>query len=58
MDNGGEFKREFKDKLDDINIGMSDTIPYMPQSNSIAERSNGILKRIFYKPIFIQADQD
>ena len=47
MDNGGEFKRDFKDKLDDLNIGISNTIPYMPQSNSIVERSNGILKRIF-----------
>ena len=25
MDNGGEFKREFKDKLDELNIGISNT---------------------------------
>ena len=58
MDNGGEFKREFKDKLDELNIGVSNTIPYMPQSNSIVERSNGILKRIFNKLIFIHANQE
>ena len=58
MDNGGEFKREFKDKLDELNIRISNTIPYMLQSNSIVERSNGILKRIFNKLIFIHADQD
>jgi transposase InsO family protein len=58
MDNGGEFKREFKDKLDELNIGISNTIPYVPQSNSIVERSNGILKRIFNKLIFIHANQD
>ena len=58
MNNGGEFKREFRDELDEFNIGMSNTIPYMPQSNSIVERSDGILKRIFNKLIFIHADQD
>ena len=58
MDNGGEFKREFKDKLDELNIGVSNTIPYMPQSNSIVERSNGILKRISNKLIFIHANQE
>ena len=47
MDNGGEFKREFKEKLED-----------MTQSNSIVERSNGVLKRILNKLIFIHADQD
>jgi hypothetical protein len=46
MDNGGEFKREFKDTLEELNIGVSNTIPFMPQSNSIVDRSNGILKRI------------
>jgi hypothetical protein len=25
MDNGGEFKREFTNKLDDLNIGISNT---------------------------------
>jgi hypothetical protein len=30
----------------------------MPQSNSIVERSNTILKRIFNKLTFIHADQD
>jgi hypothetical protein len=58
MDNVGEFKREFKDKLDELNIGISNTFLYMPQSNSIVERSNGILKRIFNKLIFIDADQN
>jgi hypothetical protein len=58
MDNGGDFKREFKDKLDELNIGINNTIPYMHESNSIVERSNGILKRIFNKLIFIHADQD
>ena len=47
MDNGGEFKREFKEKLED-----------MTQSNSIVERSNSVLKRILNKLIFIHADQD
>ena len=58
MDNGGKFKREFKGKLEELNIGISNTIPYMPQSNSIVEHSNGILKRIFNKIIFIHAEQD
>ena len=58
MDNGGEFKGEFKAKLEELDIGISNTIPYMPQSNSLVERSNGIIKRIFNKLIFIHADQE
>jgi transposase InsO family protein len=63
MDNGGEFQREFKEKLDELNIGISNTIPFMPQINSIVERSNGILKRIFnnlmlYTPTKITVNGD
>jgi hypothetical protein len=58
MDNGGEFKREFIEELDELNIGISNTIPYIPQSNYIMECSNGIMKRIFNKPLFIRASQD
>jgi hypothetical protein len=58
MDNGGEFKREFKEKMKELNIGISNTIPYMPRSNSIVERSNGIIKIIFNKLKLIHADQD
>jgi hypothetical protein len=58
VDNGEEFKRNFKDKLEELNIEISNTILYMPQSNSIVERSSSILKRIFNRFIFIHADQD
>jgi hypothetical protein len=34
-DNSGEFKREFKDKLDELNIGISNTI-----SKQLCERSS------------------
>jgi hypothetical protein len=43
MNNGGEFKREFKEKLEELNTGVSNTVPYMPQSNSVVERLNGII---------------
>ena len=46
MDNGTEFFTEFKQILDDKKIGISKTIPYMPQSNSIVERANGVIKRL------------
>ena len=52
MDNGTEFFTEFKQILDDKKIGISKTIPYMPQSNSIVERANGVIKRIINKLIF------
>jgi len=45
MDNGTEFFTDFKQILDDKKIGISKTIPYMPQSNSIVERANGVIKR-------------
>jgi hypothetical protein len=44
--------------MEEFNIGISNTIPYMPQSNPFVERSNCIIKRIFNKLIFIHADQD
>ena len=43
MDNGTEFFTDFKKILDDKKIGISKTIPYMPQSNSIVERANGLV---------------
>jgi hypothetical protein len=55
MDNGGEFKRDFKEKPKDLNIRISNTIPCIPESNSIVERSNGIIKGIFKKLIFIHS---
>ena len=58
MDNGGEFKTAFKDRLIELNIGRSYTVPHTPQSNSIVERSNGIIKRIFNKLIYVHANQD
>jgi hypothetical protein len=45
MDNGTEFFTDFKAILNDKNIGISKTIPYMPQSNSIVER---IINKLIY----------
>ena len=58
MDNGTEFFTDFKNILDDKKIGISKTIPYMPQSNSIVERSNGVIKRIINKLIFNHMNED
>ena len=47
MNNGTEFFADFKQILDDKKIGISKTIPYMPQSNSIVEREQmGLLKEL------------
>ena len=35
MDNGTEFFTEFKQILDDKKIGISKTIPYMPQPTQL-----------------------
>ena len=51
MDNGTEFFTDFKRMLYDKKIGVSKTIPYMPQSISIVERANEVIKRIINKLI-------
>lgn len=58
MDNGTEFFQDFRRILEERNIGISKTIPYMPQSNSIVERANGVIKRIINKLIFNHANED
>ncbi len=58
MDNGTEFFTDFKQILDDKKIGISKTIPYMPQSNSIVERANGVIKRIINKLIYNHMNED
>ena len=45
-------------RKEDDKIKISKTILYMPQSNSIVERSNGIQKRILNKLIFVNGNQD
>ena len=57
-DNGAEFGEPFKQMLVNLDIGVSKTVPHTPQSNSIVERSNGILKRIFNKLIYIHGDEE
>jgi len=57
MDNGSEFKKEFMQAIRNEGIKINKTIPYMPQSNSIVERSNGIIKRIINKLIYIHDDK-
>jgi transposase InsO family protein len=49
MDNGTIFFTDYKQILDDKKNEISKTIPYMPQSNSIVERANGVIKRIINK---------
>jgi len=58
MDNGTDFFTDFKEILNDKNIGISKTIPYMPQSNSIVERANGVIKRIINKLIYNHMNED
>ena len=58
MDNGGEFTKEFADVLKERSIYISHTIPHMPQSNSIVERANGVIKRFIDKLIFVRANED
>jgi transposase InsO family protein len=58
QDNGSEFKDEFETILRNRNIRISKTIPYLPQSNGIIERSNGTLKRIINKLIFTRENGD
>ena len=58
MDNGTDFFTDFKQILDDKKIGISKTIPYMPQSNSIVERANGVIKRIINKLIYNHMNED
>ena len=58
FDNGSEFKNEFAATLKQENIRISNTIPYMPQSNSIVERFNGTIKRIINKLIFTHANKN
>jgi len=58
MDNGTDFFSDFKNILDDKKISISKTIPYMPQSNSIVERANGIIKRIINKLIYNHMNED
>jgi transposase InsO family protein len=58
MDNGTEFFTDFKRMLEDKRIGTSKTIPYMPQSNLIVERANGVIKRIINKLIFNHMNEE
>ena len=39
-------------------IGISKTIPYMLQSNTIVERANGVIKRIINKLIFNHMNEE
>jgi len=58
MDNGTDFFTDFKQILYDKKIGISKTIQYMPQSNSIVERANGVIKRIINKLIYNHMNED
>ena len=58
MDNGTIFFTDYKQILDDKKNEISKTIPYMPQSNSIVERANGVIKRIINKLIFNHMNED
>ena len=58
FDNGSEFKNEFAATLKQEDIRISNTIPYMPQSNSIVERFNGTIKRIINKLIFTHGNKN
>jgi hypothetical protein len=58
MDNGKKFFTDFKQILNDKNIGISKTIPYMPQSNSMVERANGVIQRIINKLIYNHMNED
>ena len=46
MHNGTDFFTDFKQILDDKIIGISKTIPYMPQSNNIVEKQMVLLKEL------------
>lgn len=52
-DNGTEFKAEFTDLLNELNIAHREIRTYTPQANGIAERSNREIRKII-KAIFIR----
>ena len=58
MGNGTEFFTDFKQIVYDKKIGITKTIPYMPQSNSILERANGVITRILNKLIYNHMNED